>query len=305
MDRTGFIGGSDVAAILGISKWKSAYQLYQEKIGELVETPDPARDRVLKRGKRLEPVVVEMLIDELKDRGHDVRVEDRNNHYNDDEHKYLACELDMELVIDGEEMNGEIKTVHPFAARDWGEPGSDEIPIYYAAQVMHGLMIKPRRRAIVAALVGADDLRIHFIDRDEETISAIRSKEIEFWQRVQDRNPPPPSSPEDIKRLYPKDDGEVIEANEEIISICQWIRDSKKEMKMLEEQIEAASAKVKAHMGTASTLYFMGSKIASWKSNKESKVTDWKAAYLDLGPSDEHIEKFTTIKPGARPLLIK
>ena len=35
-DRTKFIGGSDVAAILGVSKWKTPFQLYQEKIGAFV-----------------------------------------------------------------------------------------------------------------------------------------------------------------------------------------------------------------------------------------------------------------------------
>ena len=33
------IGGSDVASILGLSPWKSQYQLYLEKRGELEEEP--------------------------------------------------------------------------------------------------------------------------------------------------------------------------------------------------------------------------------------------------------------------------
>ena len=40
-DRQGFIGGSDVAAILGVSPWKSPFLLYQEKIGEYREESLP------------------------------------------------------------------------------------------------------------------------------------------------------------------------------------------------------------------------------------------------------------------------
>lgn len=60
-DRTQFIGGSVAAAILGVSRWKTPFQLYQEKIGAFVEESSPARDRVLNRGKRWEPVIGTMV----------------------------------------------------------------------------------------------------------------------------------------------------------------------------------------------------------------------------------------------------
>ena len=304
-DRSKFIGGSDAAAILGVSKWKTPFQLYQEKIGAFVEESSPMRDRVLNRGKRWEPVVVEMLVDELQARGHDVEILARNERYQDAEHPFLACELDLELRIDGEEVNGEMKTVHPFAAKDWGEPETDEIPIYYAAQVMHGLMIKPRRRAIVAALIGADDLRIHFIDRDDETIAGMRPREIEFWQRVQERNPPEPTTPEDVKWLYQRDGGTAIEANDELALICQRLKDMKADAKNLDGQIELVAAQIKARMGNAATLLYRGAPLATWKNNKDGTATDWKAAYLDLQPPAIHIARFTTTKPGARPFILK
>lgn len=304
-DRSKFIGGSDAAAILGVSKWKTPFQLYQEKIGALVEESNPGRDRVLSRGKRLEPIVVEMLVDELQADGHDVKILARNERYTDAAHPFLACELDLEMRIDGEEVNGEIKTVHPFAAKEWGEEGTDEIPIYYAAQVMHGLMIVPRRRTIVAALIGADDLRVHFVERDDETISAIRAREIAFWQRVQDRNPPEPTDPVDVKWLYQRDGGTTAEADGDMAIQCQRIKDLKAQAKNLDGQIELLSAHVKARMGNAATLLYRGQPLATWKNNKDSTATDWKAAYLDLKPAADHIARFTTTKAGARPFLLK
>jgi len=180
IDRTQFIGGSDTAAILGVSPWKSAYQLYQEKIGAYVEDVTPQKRRIFARGKRWEPVVVEMLVDELQECGHDVQIIGRNQRYQDREFPFMSVEIDLELLVDGEEFNNELKTVHPFAAKGWGEPGTDEFPIYYASQAMHGLMVTGRQRCIVAALIGADDLRIHQIERDDEPIAAMRARQIEF-----------------------------------------------------------------------------------------------------------------------------
>ena len=312
MDRTRFIGGSDVAAILGVSPWKSPFRLYQEKTGAYVEEITPAKQRIFDRGHRWEPVVVEMLIDELQDRGHDVQIIARNARYLDRYFPYLACELDLELRIDGEEHNAEIKTVHPFAAKDWGEQDTDEIPIYYAAQVMHGLMVKPRKRAIVAALIGVDDLRLHQIARDDETIAAIRAKEVEFWRRVQDRDAPEPTTADDVKWLYARDGGEVMEADDALVILVDNLRAKKQALKHYETSVEHLSTQIKCRMGDAATLLFQGQKIATWKSNKDSRTTDWKAAFSDLCITanvgelcGQMIERHTTTRPGARPLLIK
>ena len=304
-DRTAFIGGSDVSAILGVSPWKSPFQLYQEKIGAFCEEITREKQRLFDRGHRWEPVVVEMLVDELLDRGHDVQIIDRNARYQDPEFPFLACELDLELLIDGEEHNAEIKTVSPFAAKAWGEQDTDEIPLYYSAQVMHGLMVRPRERAIVAALIGVDDLRLHQIERDEETIAAIRAKEVEFWRRVQERDAPEPTTADDVKWLYARDGGIVMEADEELVRLCEEIRQGKDIAKQCDARIETLSTRLKCAMGHASTLVYQGQRLATWKSNKDSVKTDWQAAYLDLGPTNEHTKKFTKTVAGARPLLIK
>jgi len=304
-DRSEFLGSSDAAAVLNISPWKSQFKLYQEKIGAFVEEVSPSKRKLFSRGHRWEPVVVEMLVDELLDRGHDVQIIGRNARYQDPEFPFLACELDLELLIDGEETNAEMKTVHPFASKDWGEEDTDEIPIYYAAQGMHGLMVKPRRRCVFAALIGADDLRVHQIERDETTIAAIRAKEIEFWRRVQERDAPDPSTADDVKWIYAKDDGIVMEADEELIRLCEEIRQGKSIAKQCDARIETLSTRLKCAMGHASTLVYQGQRLATWKSNKDSTKTDWQAAYLDLGPTKEHTKKFTKTAPGSRPLLIK
>lgn len=316
MDRRTYIGGSDTAAILGVSPWKSKFALYQEKTGEWTQEITPEKERIFARGKLWEPVVMEMLIDELESRGHDVQVAGRNNRIKDAEHDFLAAEIDMELIVDGALINGEIKTVHPFAAKDWGEPGTDEIPIWYTSQVLHGQMVTQRNRTVVAALIGADDLRIHFVDRDEEMIQIIREKEIEFWDRVQRRDPPEPTSPEDIKRLYQIDCGSVIEADEELLELIAEASNTKSRFKAAETRLEVLTTMIKARMGNAAVLLHNGQKLATWKSNKESVKVDWKEAFHDLAEEVESkaggkelvaeiLSTYTTVRPGERPFLLK
>ena len=314
MDRRTYIGGSDTAAILGVSPWKSKFALYQEKIGEWQQEIKPEKERIFARGKRWEPIVIEMLIDELEDRGHDVQVAGRNNRIKDSEHDFLAAEIDLELIVDGELINGEMKTVHPFASKDWGEQGTDEIPLYYTAQVLHGQMVTRRKKTVVAALIGADDLRVHFVDRDEEMIRIIRAREIEFWNNVQNRIAPDPVTDDDICRLYRHDCGEILEADQELLDLVAQASNTKSDLKAAETRLEVLQTQIKARMGEAALLMYNGQKLVTWKNNKDSSKTDWKEAFFEIvrhsiglskADIDSTIQKFTTTKPGSRPFLLK
>ena len=305
LDRSKFIGSSDCSSILGVNPWKSARQLYDEKIGEYIEEISPQKERIFSRGKRWESVVIEMLVDELESRGHDVEILCRNNRYRDPEYDFLAAEIDLEILLDGEHVNAEMKTVHPFAVRDWGEEETDEIPMYYLAQVLHAQMVTNRSKTIVAALIGADDLRVHVVNRDDEMIQFIREKEIEFWQRIQNRTPPDAVSSDDVKRLYQHDSGAVIEADKDILNMVGELQRLRSENKILETNIENLNTKIKTLMGEASAIIYQGTKIVTWHSNKECTRIDWQAAYMALNPPPEHINSFVTVKPGARPFKLK
>jgi len=275
IDRKTFIGGSDAAAILGLSPWKTPYQLWLEKTGQWQQPSSPEREKILARGKRWEPVVVEMLLDELRDRGHEVEVIGRNLRYQDTAADFLACELDLELLVDGEECSGEMKTVSPFASKAWGEQGTDQIPVYYTAQAMHGLMVKPRRKCIVAGLIGADDLRVHEVVRDDETIAGIRLAEIEFWQRIRDGVPPDPVSLDDLALMFRSDDGSEVALPEggELHDDLLRLRAVKAKLKAYEQEEALLEFRLKRYMGEAQVLMLGSDKAASWK-GQETKRFD-------------------------------
>lgn len=233
LDRRTYLGSSDVAAILGLSKWKTPLDVYFEKLGQ-AQPPGPEKERIFRRGKRLEPVVLDMLAEEL-----DYEITARGARYRDPGYPWMAAEIDAETEIDGERVNIEVKTVHPFAAGEWGEMETDEIPIHYAAQAMYGLMVTGRQRCIFAALFGADNLVTYDLRRDEETIDGIRAKAIAFWtDHVLAKVPPEPIVLDDVYRLLRRDSDTIVEADKDLTRLLAAYKEAKSRESAAGAQIE-------------------------------------------------------------------
>jgi putative phage-type endonuclease len=287
VNRTGFIGGSDIASILGVSPWKSAYELWEEKTSGWQQESSEARDRVLNRGKKLEPLVIEMLQEER-----DVWIWERNQVHVDPEHPFLRAEIDFEYVIperaDERDLgNGDVKTVHPMAAKDWGAEGTDEFPIYYAAQFQFGLMVTGRQVCMVAALIGADDLRVYSIQRDEELIAHIRKAAVDFWySNIANNVPPPVQTSEDAEKMLSRFQGFAVEADEPTQRELRIIKGIKQAETRLTEKRESLELKVKTRLvqaaldkgveGEADKFAFVGTNgkpLMTWNQQTTSRLS--------------------------------
>jgi len=281
LDRTKYLGGSDVAAILGISPWKTPLDVYLDKIQPRKEEADMGRLKVLNRGKRMEPYVIDLLAEETG-----LEIVRRGERYLDPELNFIAAEIDAEAAT-GE--NVEIKTVSPFKAKEWGEEQSDEIPLHYAAQAMHGMMVTSREVCIFGVLIGGDDFRVYRIERDDVTIDAIRQKEIEFWSRIQARQAPEPSTVSDVFRLFgTKDSGLAVEASESLQADVIALKSLKDDAERLGAQIDLREERIKLHMADASILTMNGKPVLTWK-EQASKRFDQSAFKAD---QPELYEKF-------------
>lgn len=280
MNRVGFLGGSDLAAVLGISPWKTPYQLWEEKLDIAPETEtDELREKILKRGKRLEPVVMEQLQDE-----YDLTVLGRNQVFTDPEHEWMRAEIDFEyLAPDGSTQNGDVKTVNVFAAKDWGESGTDEVPAYYVAQFQWGLMVSGRTTCAVAALFGTDDLRLYYVHRDEEIIAMLRERSIAFWVNFVLREIPPPMfTAEDAARMLRKFDGVTIAANPNVLkalSVTKGIKAAEKRLEAKRDEYETyvkiaiASATGNSTAGKFVIVDEGGRQLASWNEQSATRIS--------------------------------
>lgn len=267
-----YIGGGNIAGILGVSPYKSPLDEYLV-ITQPEQALDPSREAFFKRRKALEPFAADVFEQETG-----LQIVARNLRYDDGEHAFLRAEIDFE-TSDG--CNGETKTVHPLAAKDWGEPGTDDIPVYVAAQAMHGLMVTGRRAAWVHALVGLDDDRIYRIERDEDAIAAIRAHGVSFWHdHVLPLSPPPATTIDDVWRLYPRDSGRSVEADAAALADLERLH----ELTPLAKEIDAIKDRLRLYMRDATVLARDGRPLATWKAQSACRFdqTAFRAAHPDL-----------------------
>lgn len=257
-DRRKFMGGADVAAVFGVSPWLTPFGLYEKKTNPFPdEDITPEKRKFFARRKRQEPVIAEMLADEYGIVVTRLSLDEDPNRYVDPEYPFLAAEIDFEFLMspevrahfpdrpdfaaipDGTLLNGEIKTVHPFKASEWGEQGSEEVPIHYAAQIMHGLGVTRRPAALVAALFGLDILMCFPVMRDEETIAAMREKVVTFWTgNVLAGVPPAPVNVDDVKRMYSKFNGKPVDLSDEAFEALNGIETVRARKKQADQDLE-------------------------------------------------------------------
>lgn len=172
------IGGSDAGAILGMNRYKSAYQLWLEKTGQ-VPAEDVSNHDAVYWGTALEPLVARRFTEET---GKKVR---RRGTLQDTAHPFMLANVDR--WVDGENAGLEIKTANAFAASDWD---GDDVPASYIAQCTHYMAVTGADRWYIAVLVGGQKFVWKEIPRIEENISFLREQEGIFWKHVQEMTPP-------------------------------------------------------------------------------------------------------------------
>lgn len=264
IDRTKFIGGSDLAGILGISKWISPYQLYLQKIGELIRKETQEKLDFFERRKLAEPYVLS--IQEYHDKIIPVHV---NRRFYDEKFPFLSSEIDFEYEdkdFGNSIQNGEIKTISPYDySGTFGEELTNEIPNEYLCQAMHNLGVTGREKCRMIVMGHWDDYRRYEIYRDEELIEMLRNRAIEFWQRIQDRNPPPPVTVGDFNLRKPM--LRSITATTDMIQLVEKI----KKYKGYKKDLESFEEDLKLYIGDYEGIITeLGTQLATWKQQKSS-----------------------------------
>jgi putative phage-type endonuclease len=190
--RSHYLGGTDCAAILGLSRWKTPLQVWGEKTG-LIEPEDISDRLAVKLGNRLEQAVAELFTEETG-----LKVRRVNEPIFDREYPFLGGRIDRRVV--GENSIVECKTTSAWKAKEWE---SAEIPHEYILQVMHYLMVTGADKAYIAVLIGNQDFKWKEVLRDEALIADIKAREIAFWKGfVETKIMPAQINKRDAETLY-------------------------------------------------------------------------------------------------------
>lgn len=175
--RKGRIGGSDIAAVIGLSPWESKFSLWHRKSGLI---GDPDLSGVMEWGTRLEDAIAAKFADEHPEM--DVRPAGT----------YVHQDRDWQLANPDRLLYGSsgIKVLEVKTAREdthWGEPGTDQIPVHYRPQVLWYLDALGLRIAHIAVLIAGSDYREYVIDMatvDPNEIAHLRSEAEAFMASV-------------------------------------------------------------------------------------------------------------------------
>ena len=243
--RTG-IGGSDAAAVIGISRYASPMKVYLEKTGEL----EPfAGNEYTEWGNILEPVIRE----QFQRRTGFVVVENLEL-LRSEKHPFMVAHLDGIIYSDNEKSPGvlEIKNVSEWKKDEWQ---NGEVPAEYLVQVQHNMEVTGYTWGYLVALIGGNHLEITRVERDAELIQQIVDAERAFWnENVLKRVPPAyGASDEDIlKALYPVAQEQKHVTLPPVLDKLLDERDTLKlRMKELESRLETIENRIKGEMGEA------------------------------------------------------
>jgi putative phage-type endonuclease len=265
--RTG-IGGSDAAAALGISPWRTPYDLRVEKVNYTGSLPitmvEPQQTEPMRWGTLMQPVIMGEYIRRTRNMVHEEPEMLRHS-----EHKWMLAHLDGRVVDLEQDRIVEIKTARD--ARGWGEPGSDEIPLHYLVQCHHYLAVSGATIADLAVLLGGSDFRIYTIHADDVIAQQLIDREAEFWRQVERREPPDPVNLHDAVSRWGRllIEG-AVEADAYELDAIESLRRFREQRKALEEAEEQAKVVVMQALGErGDTLVDAnGTRLASWALDK-------------------------------------
>lgn len=204
-ERTKGIGGSDAGIILGLNKYRTAFELWLEKTGQV--EPVEVDNEAIYWGNQMEDVVAKEF---EKRTGKKVR---RTNFmYSHPEHPFIKANIDRLIV--GESALLECKTASAYLAKEWE---GEEVPDTYLVQVQHYLGVTGKEKAYIAVLVGGNRFIWKEIERDEDLITMIFEAEKNFWERHVLGGEPPALDGSSAAEKYLKEKYERAEKDKEIV----------------------------------------------------------------------------------------
>ena len=283
------VGGSDSAAVCGLSRYSSPLEVWLQKTGRKPATPD---NEAMYFGHLLEPIVREEFACRT---GLNVK-----------ECPYLMAHANYPFMLanvdgivtekDGTKSVLEIKTTGSFTTAKDIEDG---LPVEWYCQVQHYMAVCDLPKAYVAVLINGNKMQWQAVDRDEETIRTIIALESHFCKEYMLKDVPPPvdeHSGDALAMLYPKsEEKSVILPAEADELVAQWL-----EIKKAEDELKIAKSacenNLKALLKEAESGIAPNGYCVSWKSYSQNRLdgAKLKTEHPDIA------EQFTTTVTGRK-----
>ncbi|WP_151721027.1 YqaJ viral recombinase family nuclease [Acinetobacter ursingii] len=267
------IGGSDVAAILGLSKYKSPYQLWLSKTNR--DNGDDEQSEPAYWGNQLEDIVAKEF---AKRQG--VKIQRVNQQIIHPEFNWMIANIDRAVI--NPEISGnvrfkdgrlttdqllECKTANQYLAKLWGDEYTEAVPDYYLTQCQWYMGVTRTELCSLAVLIGGQKFRTYQIKFDEELFAMLRAECSAFWHsNVLADVPPPPSTFDDVLHRWSKHNPDTsIKADNELLGLVDEYQDWQKDVKGAEKHLEQLKVAICTRLADKEMIIDGDKRIATFK----------------------------------------
>jgi putative phage-type endonuclease len=252
--RASRLGASEIAAVLGLSRFQSPFSLWHYKAGNIEPEAD---NREMEWGRDLEALIARRFA-----RLHPEYRLSRCGLYANRERPWQVSQPDRVIHLGGRRLAAlEVKTDRN--ADDWGTEGTDEVPVYYLCQARWQLDTFGWDRCHLVVLIAGSEYREYVVDYDAQDAALMRAEALRFLASIEMGIPPDIDSHEAtyraVRELHPDIDGTDVEVSPEIASdyllACAGLAE-------MEDQKRQATARLAAAMGSARRAVCNGERVA-------------------------------------------
>ncbi len=263
-ERNSFIGASEAAAALGLSRYKTPLQLWGEKTGNL-PVEDVSGKLAVKLGNALEETVCKIFCEET---GKEVRkaVETRF-HPN---YPFIGATLDR-LVV-GEKVPLEAKAISAWRKKEYNDGQS---PIEYQIQLMVQIIVTGAPYGYLATLIGNEEFKWIKIERDDIVFKQLVEKLVHFWGFVERKEMPGIITRYDsdvLYNLFPlAEEGSQIDLGDAATRMIESRNSMIVDLKNLEGLIDKTENEIKAMLKESESAIAGKFKI-TWKNQSQVRI---------------------------------
>jgi predicted phage-related endonuclease len=296
--RRAGIGGSEVAAVLGVDEGLGPFDIWLLKSGEY---DAPATPR-MKLGKIFERAIIDYY-SALTGRATDWV--DRT--YRHETREWMVYTPD---ALCRDEMRGvDAKLVAWDQRHRWGDTPA-EIPTRAQLQAHYYMAALDYPVWDVIALVDMDEPRIYTFDRDAELESAMLEGVEEFYRRYIVGGERPPMGASDacaawLKQRFPRNKADIRNATEREAELLDLYTQARAEEKAATAERTRLEHEIKEAIAEAEGLSWARGRF-TWKCTKDSQLIDWHrlAESLMRGYNAEEraatVAEYSETRPGIR-----
>ena len=267
-ERKNYLGGTDLAAICGLSPYRTALDVYLDKTSDDIEENT---NSAMHWGTLLEDVVAKEYAEVT---GQTIGIEPNTIYH--PSIKFLAANIDR--WVGNKKYVLECKTAGFNKNKEWGDSGTDQIPESYLVQVAYYAAICDVPKVDIAVLIGGQDFRIYTYERSKELEEKLIKIACNFWHNhIEKRIPPKCVSTRDTFNLFPQSNYHEIVAESNIIEKLQELKAAKEEESRIADTIEKLKTDIQEFMRDYDVLIDNnGNVIATWKNSTPRSFFDLK-----------------------------